>query len=182
MARNEDKGWILTALEQHERALVAYARRITGDLERARDVVQEVFLRLCQQDREGVEGHVAEWLYTACRRRALDVRVKESPMKIASTEVGNERMEEAPDVARDPAGLAERRDEHRRILGFVERLPEKQREVLRLKFQQGLSYVEIAGVTETSVGNVGYLLHHGLKNLKQLLGVEGAVGATEEVQ
>jgi RNA polymerase sigma-70 factor (ECF subfamily) len=54
----------------------------------------------------------------------------------------------------------------------MERLPENQREALRLKFQHGLSYKEIGRVTEESVGNVGWLIHTGLKKLREGLGSE----------
>ncbi len=51
----------------------------------------------------------------------------------------------------------------------LEQLPENQREVIRLKFQQELSYKEISEATGLAVGNVGFLLHTGLKRLRSLL-------------
>jgi RNA polymerase sigma-70 factor (ECF subfamily) len=51
----------------------------------------------------------------------------------------------------------------------LDRLSENQREVIRLKFQQGLSYKEISEVTGLSSGNVGFLLHTGLKRLRSFL-------------
>jgi RNA polymerase sigma-70 factor (ECF subfamily) len=45
-------------------------------------------------------------------------------------------------------------------------LPVNQREVVRLKFQNQLSYEEIAAVTSLSVSNVGFLLHTALKTLR----------------
>ena len=44
---------------------------------------------------------------------------------------------------------------------------ENQREVVRLKFQAGLSYAEISRVTGHSVSNVGFLLHTALKTLRR---------------
>ena len=46
-------------------------------------------------------------------------------------------------------------------------LPALQQEVLRLKFQAGLSYQEIAEVTGKSVSHVGVLLHEGLKSIRE---------------
>ena len=48
-------------------------------------------------------------------------------------------------------------------------LPANQQEVIRLKFQHGLSYKQIAEVTQLSVSNVGFLIHAGLKTLRQRL-------------
>ena len=42
--------WIRDVLEEYQAALTRYAMRITGDLEKARDVVQDTFLKLCRQE------------------------------------------------------------------------------------------------------------------------------------
>ena len=55
------------------------------------------------------------------------------------------------------------------VMKALERLSENQREVIRLKFQQGLSYKEISDFTGLSTGNVGFLLHTGLKRLRSIL-------------
>ena len=55
---------------------------------------------------------------------------------------------------------------------FVDGLSENQRDVVRLKFQNGLSYKEIAAITELSVSNVGYLIHTAIKSLRKDLQVD----------
>jgi RNA polymerase sigma-70 factor (ECF subfamily) len=72
--------WIVEALELHESALIRYARWILSDLESAREVVQETFLRLCKEEPARVEGHLAQWLFTVCRNLAYDARKKEARM------------------------------------------------------------------------------------------------------
>jgi RNA polymerase sigma-70 factor (ECF subfamily) len=167
---------VLEALARFEGPLLAYATRLLGDAERARDVVQETFLRLCSHDERDVAGKLGEWLYTVCRNLALDVRRKERPMGTTSDEA---LLERASGESDGPAGKAERADSVSRVLRALSGLPANQREVLRLKFQHGLSYREIAGVTELSVTNVGFLMHRGLKSLRERLGVDepGSMGA-----
>ena len=80
------QAWLRSPLDRHEHPLIGYATRLTGDAERARDVVQETFIRLCAEDRAQVDGHVTEWPYTVCRRRALDVRRKETRMRPCGAE------------------------------------------------------------------------------------------------
>ena len=53
------------------------------------------------------------------------------------------------------------------FLDLLEQLPGNQQEVIRLKFQNGLSYREISGITGLSVSNVGVLIHYGLKAIRQ---------------
>ncbi len=66
----------------------------------------------------------------------------------------------------DPSELAERRDATARVVDLLETLPASQREVIRLKFQNGFSYQEISRISGYSVSNVGYLIHTGLKTLR----------------
>jgi RNA polymerase sigma-70 factor (ECF subfamily) len=163
--------WIHAALERHEASLVRYAaQRLGGDLERARDIVQEAFLRLCNERGEDVEAHVAEWLHRVVRNLAIDTRRKESRMKELSLEDYARRAERTalPDEA------LQHGDAVAHVLERLERLPGKQREALRLKFQSGLSYKEIAAVMDETVGNVGWLIHVGLKGLRGRLIGEGA--------
>src|SRR5262245_35280887 len=72
--------WIRAAVSRYERPLTRYATRLVGDLERGRDVVQETFLKLSREKQDRIEPYLAEWLYTVCRNRALDVRRKEDRM------------------------------------------------------------------------------------------------------
>src|SRR5687767_15842276 len=86
MSRTPHSQWVVEALELHERSLIRYAKWLLGDLDAARDVVQETFLRLCREDPARVEGHVAPWLFTVCRNLALDARKQAARMETAGLE------------------------------------------------------------------------------------------------
>ncbi len=155
--------WIRSVLVQYEDSLTRYAAHITGDIERARDVVQDTFLRLCSQKRSWVGDHIAQWLFTVCRNRALDVREKENRMG-SPFEV---ELEAQPAPQPALSTVLEQKEQLSRVLRVVATLPPNQQEVIRLKFQNGLSYREISGVTNLSVSNVGFLIHSGLKTVRQ---------------
>jgi RNA polymerase sigma-70 factor (ECF subfamily) len=159
--------WIRLTLARWERPLLRYAQRITRDAERARDVVQETFLRLCREQPESLDGHLAEWLFTVCRNKALDVQRKEQRMTTLAETGVIERASPEP----LPIDAAADRDAAARILEILDTLPDHQQECIRLKFQGALSYREIAGVTGLSVSNVGFLIHVGLKAIRQRMGV-----------
>ena len=159
--------WIDAAVARFQRPLIGYAARLLdGDLDTARDVVQEAFLRLCEQPRAKVEPRLAQWLLTVCRNRALDVRRKETRMRLL-----DEAQGESLSSGSDPALAAEASADSTSILAMLNALPPNQAEVIRLKFQHGLSYDQSSQVTELSIGNVGYLIHTGIKTLRQRLRV-----------
>ncbi|WZP00497.1 sigma-70 family RNA polymerase sigma factor [Isosphaeraceae bacterium EP7] len=157
-----DPGFVRDAVRQFEGPLTRYAARLLGDADRARDVVQEAFLRLCAQDRAEVEPRLAEWLFTVCRNRSLDVLRKESRMtQLTDLQVGA-RTSPAP----APDEAAAHKEAAAKVVDLLDRLPQNQREVIRLKFQEGFSYKEISRISGHSVTNVGYLIHVGIKTLR----------------
>jgi RNA polymerase sigma factor (sigma-70 family) len=161
----ENGPWVRRAVERYEGPLTLYAARLLGDADAARDVVQETFLRLCTQDRRAIDARLAEWLFTVCRNRALDVLRKESRM----TPLSEEHVQRCLSPAPDPADQAERRELTASVLDLMDALPMNQREVIRLKFQNGFSYQEISRISGHSVSNVGFLIHAGMKTLRGLL-------------
>jgi RNA polymerase sigma-70 factor (ECF subfamily) len=161
-SKDERSRWIRAAIQKHETDLIRYAFRMTGDMDRARDIVQDTFLQLCRKQPPGIRDHLVQWLFTVCRNRALDVLKKESRMTPLS-EAGTELL---PSRDTDPARLAEVRDSSRRILLLLEQLPERHQEVVRLKFQNDLSYREISQITRLSISNVGFILHTSLKKIR----------------
>jgi RNA polymerase sigma-70 factor (ECF subfamily) len=160
--------WIVAALERYESHLVRYANWILGDAERAREVVQETFLRLCKEKPGQVGSHLAQWLFTVCRNLAFDIRKKESRM---SPLIDPEMI---PAALERPGGSLEREETMSHVVRLMEALPKNQREVIRLKFQSDLSYKEISEITGLSVTNVGFLIHTAIKSLRKELLAESA--------
>lgn len=156
--------WMQAILKEYEGPLIRYALRITKDPELARDVVQETFLRACRQDQAALDGHLARWLFRVCRNRALDVQRKEQRMSVA-TDLDLHTLPSLP----GPTEQLERHETNSRLLLLLERLPSTQQEVIRLKFQNDMKYREIAEITGHSISNVGFLLHTGLKRLRDLM-------------
>ena len=152
-------------MADYESPLIAYAATILNDPDLARDVVQETFLRLCQQDPAKVTDHLKSWLFTVCRNRALDLLRKDQRI----LPIDENRWQNIPDPGRHPDAHADTDDRLARILKLLNRLSPNQRDVIILKFQQGLSYHEIHLITGLSQGNIGFLIHTGLKQLRNWL-------------
>ena len=73
-------------------------------------------------------------------------------------------------VEPEPGESIERNDSFAAVSRAMKLLPKNQQEVIRLKFQHGLSYKEISAVTHLTVTNVGFLIHTGLKSLRERFG------------
>ena len=168
-----ERDWVRRALDRYERALVSYAAHLAGDVERARDVVQETFVRLCGANQKDVEPRLAQWLFTVTRNLAIDCRRKERRMRLVN-ELEPERVRTTNEAAADPALAAERVDSVSLVLRTLADLPPVQQDVIRLKFQHGLSYREIGEVLNLTATNVGFLIHTGIKTLRNRLANDDA--------
>jgi RNA polymerase sigma factor (sigma-70 family) len=161
--------WIKCAIEEHEGSLLRYAQHFVHDLETARDVVQDTFLQLCRKPDEELRPRLAQWLFTVCRNRAIDVCRKERRMKLAPENQLADQLAEKSDRDVGPREALEKTEAAAGLLAQISRLPDRQQEVLRLKFNAGLSYKEIADVTGLTSSNVGFILHTAISKLRTRL-------------
>jgi RNA polymerase sigma factor (sigma-70 family) len=148
-------------LRRFEKPLLQFATRIIGDHERARDVVQETFVKF-QNNGAKQEPEPATWLFTVCRNGALNVCRKERRLVFLEDSMLEAREIESP----MPFDRIERDEASGFLMRIVATLPPRQQEVLQLKFQNDLSYQQIAEVIETNANNVGVLIHTALKTLR----------------
>ncbi len=162
VTEHADSEFLERTFAEQRAPLVRYATRLLGDRERAEDVVQDAFVRLMAQPTGTVNNHAVEWLFTVCRHRALDVLRKEGRMK--RFEEGQAERVTAADPR--PGRALEEAETHATLLRLIDRLPPNQQEVIRLKFQNGFSYQEIARITELSIGNVGFLIHTAVRRMR----------------
>ncbi|WP_145084900.1 RNA polymerase sigma factor [Aureliella helgolandensis] len=157
--------WVAQVFGELEVALVAYVRgRLGGNLEGARDVVQEAFVRLCQQDWPEIEPHATAWLYRTCRNRAIDIQRREGRMSTLDSHTDLGSLQDR--TARRPDEQMQQGEQLAQVRSRLEQLPDQQQELLRLRLHDGLSYKQIADVTGLTVGNVGYTLHQAISSLR----------------
>jgi RNA polymerase sigma factor (sigma-70 family) len=164
VATDSQWSWVREAIEAHESALIRYARSLLHDGDQARDAVQETFIKLCQKSPEEVADHLAPWLFRVVRNQCLNMLRKENRMShledLDTVNAWDNPAESHPHEQR-------RREAISSLFELVDTLPNRQRELVLLKFQQDFSYQEISDVTGLSIGNVGFILHQAIRSLKQ---------------
>ena len=160
-------------MEQYQASLLRYATRVLNNAEAAQDVVQEAFIRLnSNMEKIRTRGvQVKGWLFRTTHNAAVDYIRKESRRRNL-----HERQSEQADVfAADPEAQQERDEKQALVMLHLNHLKPKEREVLVLRLQEGMSYKEIAKVLKRSEGYVGTLIHTATKKLSQSLRQAGVV-------
>lgn len=153
---------VLEALGQHESSLTRYAARLTGDEHAARDVVQHVFLQLCDQPPTARNGQLAGWLFSVCHNRAMDYRRK----SVRSSSLETVPPENLSRSGNDPADKAEADDSVELLRSVIDTLPPTQRLVVNL-WSAGSNYREIAKALDSSEGSVRVASHRAWQAIRQ---------------
>lgn len=142
--------------------LIRYTNQILRDEERAKDVVQDAFLKLIDEDPSQIEKLLPQWLFRVCRNAAIDIWRREK--KIDPFNEGHEGSLHSNTVGAEE-GLSAQQSTNVMLVELAKMNP-KHQEVLRLKFNDGLSYKEISEITGYTVTNVGFILHEAVQKLK----------------
>ncbi len=156
--------------------LLATARRLLRDEQRAEDVVQEAFL-VAWKDLGRFRGasQVYTWLYRILVNLCLmEIRssAKKTPLSIDSllpqfTPEG--LLQERESSWPNPADELERAELRQRIIQTVEKLPDPYRVVVVLRDLEGLSADEVSKILDASKEQVKVRLHRARQALKTLL-------------
>lgn len=159
-----------------ETPLLGYALRWGGDRARAEDLVQEAFMRLHTQYEAVREP--GRWLYRTIHNLALN-QIRDSakivPFEPSSQEDGTMESSRHEDPGLLPDEALGQWERIEMVRSGVETLDPRSREIVRLKFEEDLSYQEISQRTGLTPGHVGYLLHHALKALGDVLEKNGMI-------
>jgi RNA polymerase sigma-70 factor (ECF subfamily) len=161
------------AMEQYQSALLRYATRVLNNEDAAQDVVQEAFIRLHGKmesiSRRGVP--LKGWLFRTTHNAAVDYIRKESRLR----NLHQKQSKQAESFAADCNGPCDCEEREALVLQHLNVLKPKEREVLVLRLQEGMSYKEIAAVLKRSEGYVGTLIHTATKKMSQSLRQAGVV-------
>ncbi|SDL12979.1 RNA polymerase sigma-70 factor, ECF subfamily [Catalinimonas alkaloidigena] len=160
--RAGEQAALQTLFTRHYRPLCDFACQLTKSPDLAEEVVADIFLILWQKRRE-LEIHTSlrAYLYVAVRRRALQVVKKEHVWDGL-----DESVEHAATEPFNPLDVLLFRELNYRIDHLVDRLPDPDRLMLRLKMS-GLTYKEIAETLELSVKTVEYRLAKSIERVKR---------------
>jgi RNA polymerase sigma-70 factor (ECF subfamily) len=159
-ARAGDHDAFAEIIEGHEAMVFSLAWNFFGDRSRAEEIAQDVFLQLYRSlDSIESEAHLLYWLRQVTTRRCIDLlrRVK---MKAVSLDDAGE----LPAHTRNADPLLDRK-----LKRLVQELPDLQRAVVTLRYQEDLDPSEICRIVGMPVNTVKSHLHRALQSLRRKL-------------
>ena len=160
-ARSGDTESFSALVELHQERAIRAANALVGNLEDARDLAQEAFVKAYQNlDRFESKSRFYTWLYRILANTCKDFLRKRKLRRTFSFWFGNEEEGETDAISRVPdrSKNAEQMLENRE-LGFTVQnamatLPFRQKLVFTLRYMEGLSLDDIASSLNITVGAV----------------------------
>lgn len=161
---SKEEPTLRTLFEEEEAGLLRYAFSLTGRRAVAEEIVQEVFLQLHKRWKD-VDSPRA-WLFRSVRNGAFRFLQKSRREQLqAEDEVSGSVLEEsaAPDAE------MVKMETTAKLRSLIQELESTDRQLIRLKYFEGLKYREISDQTGLTISNVGVRLHNILKRLGRKL-------------
>lgn len=150
----------------HLDAAYNLARWLTQDEHAAEDVVQEAYLRAARYFGSFRGGDGRPWLLGVVRRAAFDWLSNHRGENVVTF---NEDVHDRGENASDPLQVAMRKSDQLSVRRAVEELPLLFREVVVLRELEGMTYQQIATLTEVPIGTVMSRLSRGRAQLQKRL-------------
>ncbi len=175
-----DEAAFRTLFERHGRAMVAFCHRFVGDLARAEELAQDVFLKLHRSaGRYRRTARFKTYLYRVAANHCLnELRRGERTARAGGPAV---ELDHLPGGAPSPEEEASASALERAVQDLLGRLPEKQRAAFVLARLEGLAYEEVAEILETTVAAVKSLVHRATVAAAEALEPFAAAGVRREV-
>lgn len=172
LSQKGDRQAFEVLLQRYMRKAFRIAHDFTRDVDEAKDLSQEAFLRayLRIKDFDGRSSFYT-WLYRIVVNLCLDHhrRLGRGRRERFNEAGGNVAVQTQMVDACSPEQEAMAKEAARRIEGALKALPENQRAVFLLRNHQGLSISDIARVMKTTEGTVRVHLHRAVVALRQSL-------------
>ncbi|MFQ6043414.1 MAG: RNA polymerase sigma factor [Candidatus Poribacteria bacterium] len=177
-----DELWVKKAVEgdlsafdeivnRHHTKIYRLAYRLLGNAEDADDATQETFIEAYKSLKSfKYKSKFSTWLYrVALNTCHQQIRKAESRRRTLTAFADNVKFLDAENGIETPDNVALKKERQRLLQAAIDRLPERQKQVIVLFYMQNLKYREIAEILGCPEGTVASRLNTAIKNLKPKL-------------
>ena len=173
-----DSGVFDELVHRHKDRVFNLCYRFLGDHQEANDSAQEIFIKVYRSLKKfRFKSSFSTWLYriavNTCKNRvkSLEYRFKKRMKRLDNQEIatGGNPCDELVDESQSPMLELEKKERSRIIQQAINSLPETKRTIILLRDIEGLTYDEIADVTELNLGTVKSKLARARSDLRDKL-------------
>ncbi len=153
--------------------LERYAWAIVRDWSLAADVVQTGFAALSRFGGDVAPEARKSWLFRVVHREAVRVRDRQKPYMQSSSDSTSSVFEKRTSYEIHPLSKMADQEEVEQLTRLIGELPKEQRDVLRLRFFENMTFAEIAETMQTPIGTALSRMRLALARLRALTNANG---------
>jgi RNA polymerase sigma-70 factor (ECF subfamily) len=163
--RNGDKEAFALLFRRHYESLVKYGSKFNANTEVLEDSIQELFIELWQSKTRTPVLSVRAYLLKALKYKLLKKYHRmQDTVPLKEEEVGFEWSHESSLIARQDSA-----EKEKLVVAALNRLSNRQKEIIYLKYYQNLSYEEVSEIMNINYQAARNLLYQAIKSLKSWL-------------
>lgn len=167
-------------INRHRAKLISTILLITKDRDLAEDLLQEALIkmvRVLDEGRYNEKGKFLPWMLRVARNIAIDHFRKERRHQQQYQPIPLHLMKQAiPGTERVDQQIMQHEDQQY-VRRLVQQLPQKQKEVLILRYYNDMSFKEIAELTQVSINTALGRMRYALINLRKLMDAQPQAAA-----
>ena len=158
-----DKSAFAEIIQIYKNPLYATILRMTYDTQLAQDLVQESFIKIYEQlAHYKATGSFKSWLYRVAINHCVD-ELRKKQYQYKSEPIEDEQLVEK----NHPEVVYLKRERERQLERLLSQLPEQERMILLLRYNNECTYEEISELLRISVSDVRNKLHRSKKKMRQ---------------
>ena len=168
-----DESAISILIDRHKKRVTDYINLMVKDRDVADDIFQEAMIKVLKFLREGrytESGRFLSWVLRIAHNQVIDhFRQAKQQNQVTESDAGYDILNTrkfSDSTVEDKLVLSQIQDDVRRLVDY---LPEEQREVVLMRYFNGLSFKEIADMTNVSINTALGRMRYALINLRKLV-------------
>lgn len=159
-------------INRHRAKLMGYIVMSVKDIDIANDIFQDTFIKVINKLRVGAyneEGKFIQWVLRIAHNLIIDHYRKESKVRMVRSSAEYDIFNTLPIYDENAEDEMMKVQTHSKIRELVELLPDNQREVLKMRHFQEMSFKDIAEQTDVSINTALGRMRYAIINLRKMV-------------
>ena len=165
-------------VSRYQQKVFSYILMVVRNRELAEDLFQDTFIKVINTLRTGSyreEGKFSQWIMRIARNLIIDYFRRNQKMSFVENNYGTDIFDGFSEPSMSIEQVIITQQIHESLRDLVTLLPEEQREVLRMRLYQDMSFKEIAEQTNVSINTALGRMRYAILNLRKLAEEKNAV-------
>ncbi len=167
-----EESYINEVINRHKSRLMGYIIVSVKDRDIANDIFQDTFIKVINKLKVGAyneEGKFIQWILRIAHNLIIDYYRKTAKVRMVRSNDEYDVFNSLPVFDKNAEDEIMQKQTHEKIRDLVERLPQNQKEVLKMRHFQEMSFKDIAEQTDVSINTALGRMRYAIINIRKMI-------------